>query len=129
MIIEWIILLIVVLIILRVNVRGFFWRDKRGHKLSLKEFLSLWGKGIKGITPLQQAKTTLLGLIITLTGIISGISINLLVRITNQWWWITIILSGSLIITFMSFVSAYQKYTTLKLLDDKMRTLQRRING
>lgn len=129
MIIEWLILLLVLVVLFRVKIRGYFWRDKRGHKLSLREFLSLWGKGIKGITPLQQAKTNLLGLWITITGIISGISVNALVRMVNQWWWIEIILVGSLIITVVSMISAYQKYYSLKKVHDTMSSLTRRFNG
>ena len=56
--IWWIIILIFLglITLLRVKRRGYFWKARDGRKLTLKEFLSLWRKGIDGITALQIVK-------------------------------------------------------------------------
>jgi hypothetical protein len=117
-------LLIVIIIFLRIKIRGFFWETRNGEELTFKEFLKRWGKGIEGITPLQQTKTTMMGIWITLTGIIAGVVVNALIRLENQWWWIEIILVGSLIITSIQMIGTYQKYKTLKRVEDTLRELE-----
>ena len=50
----WIIISLFVLIVLRVILRGFFWKDRQGNKISFKEFMKRWRTGVEGITPLQS---------------------------------------------------------------------------
>ena len=119
-------LIILGLLILRVILRGYFWRTKNKEKLSLKEFLKRWKRGIEGITPLQSTKTQLSGIWITITGIIAGIIVNCLVRIKNQWWWILIILIGSLILVGINFLTTWQKYLRLKEIDNQIKQLNKR---
>jgi hypothetical protein len=123
---KWILLVLFILFILiRTKVRGFFWKvRKTGKELSIKEFFGLWKKGIEGITPIQIAKSQVLGNIIVLVGIVSGIIINCLTRIKGQWVWIVIILAGSLIITSMSQVSYLQKFWRLKRIDLEIKKLE-----
>lgn len=97
--------------------RKYFAKDIHGEKLGYKEFMKRWKLGIEGITPLQQAKTNLLGNWIVLSGIVSGMIINALIRMKEQWWWIEIILGGSLILTSMSMVSGFQRYWKFKETD------------
>ncbi len=114
----WIILIVIAFILIgiraRVKKRGYFLKDKQGNKLGFKEFFGRWKKGIEGISPLQQTRTQLMGMWITLTGIVAGIVVNALVRMKNMWWWITIILVGSLIVASVQMIGTYQKYVCQK---------------
>jgi len=120
----WIIPTIIVgLLILRIIIRGYFWKTKSKEKLSFKEFMKRWKGGIEGITPLQATKTQLMGIWITISGIIAGIIINCLVRIQYQWIWITVILSGSFILVIINFISTLQKYWKFKKIEEEIKKL------
>jgi len=123
---QWMfVVLVILVIIIRTKIRGYFWKiRKTGEKLKFKEFFKSWKKGINGITPYQTAKSQVLGNIIVLVGIISGIVINVLVRMENQWIWVTIVLSGSLILTLMSQVGYLQKYWRLKIIKEATEKLE-----
>ena len=112
--ITWIVLIIIAFILIglraKIKKRGYFWLDKKGNKVTLKKFLGRWKDGIEGISPVQQTKTQLMGMWITITGIVAGIVVNALVRMKNMWWWITIILVGSLIVAGVQMIGTYQKY-------------------
>lgn len=122
----WLIVLLVLigLITLRVLIRGYFWKTRDGEKLKFKEFMKRWKIGIEGITPLQSTKTQLMGIWITLTGIIAGIIINILLRMKGQWVWITIVLCGSLILVIMNFLNTLQKYWKFKQIDEQIKLLE-----
>jgi hypothetical protein len=121
---EWIIIISFILIILiRNKVRGFSWKARDGSELTLKEFFKRWGKGIEGITALQQTRTQMLGTWIVISGMLGGIIINFLIRLKDVWWWLEIILFGSLIITSMSMVGIYQKFKILKRVDNTMKEI------
>lgn len=122
----WIVLVVFVLfIIIRTKIRGYFWRNKKtDEELNAREFFGLWRKGIDGITPLQQSRSQVMGNIIVLVGVISGIIINILTRVENQWVWICIVLSGSLIITSISQIGYLQKYWRLKIVDKQVKELE-----
>jgi hypothetical protein len=123
----WIILiLLIIFVTIRTKIRGYFYKTKKGEKLKFKEFFKLWKRGINGITPIQTAKSQVMGNIIVLVGIISGIIINCLTRIENQWVWIVIVLSGSLIITSLNQVGYLQKYWRLKLIKDEINKLEKK---
>lgn len=123
----WILIVVFILIILRLSIRGYFWRDKKGNKLSFKEFSRRFKEGVSGITPLQSTKTQLMGIWITLSGIIAGIVINALTRIKFQWVWIEIVLSGSFILVIMNFISTLQKYWKFRTIDKEIRKIGKRI--
>jgi uncharacterized membrane protein len=116
--------IIILIIIVRNIKRGFSWKSRDGSELTIKEFFKNWGKGIEGLTNLQQVKTQMLGTWIVITGVSSGIIINVLTRIKNQWEWITVVLAGSLIITLTSMVGLYQRYKILKRVEDTMKEIQ-----
>jgi len=126
---NWIILIVLAFVLIgirvRVKKRKFFWKDKRGNELSFKEFFGRWKSGVAGINPLQQIKIQLMGIWITLTGIISGIVVNALIRMENIWWWVEIILVGSLIITGVQMLGTYQKYLSLKAVQKVMDDLNK----
>lgn len=98
--------------------------DKEGKKVTTKEFFKRWKSGIEGITPLQQAKTSLMGNWIVLSGIVSGMVVNALVRMQDQWWWIEIILGGSLILVVIQMIGGFQKYWRFKEIDKQMKEIE-----
>ncbi len=78
------------------------WKDKEGNKLTYKEFIDRWKKGVGEITPLQKLRTQLTGTRISLTGIFLGICVTL-----YGWenlWWVAIILIGAFITTGVSYL-------------------------
>jgi len=118
-----VLVIFIFLVFLRVQKRKYFWKAKDGSELTMKQFFRRWGKGIEGITPLQQSRTQLMGIWITITGISAGIIVNAIVRLENFWWWVEIILIGSLILTVIQFVGIYQQYKIKKRVEDTMKTL------
>jgi hypothetical protein len=109
---------------IQIKRRGYFLKDINGNKLKFKEFMKRWREGIEGITPLQQAKTILLGNWIVVSGILSGMVINALVRMNNQWWWIEIILGGSLILVIVQMIGGFQKYWRFKAIEKAQKELE-----
>lgn len=118
-----IILLLAIGIIVRTKLRGYFWKDKKGKKLSLKEFLGRWKNGVEGITPLQQTRTTLLSFLPLFGGLIWGIAITFF----GGTYWLTLILCGSFPITLMQFVSNLQKYIKQKKIDEQLKELNKMV--
>ena len=110
--------------LIQIKKRKYFWKDKKGEKLTFKQFIKRFKLGVEGITPLQQTKTSMMGLWITITGMIAGIIVNALIRLTNMWWWIEIILIGSLIISLVQMLGFYQKYRRFKLIDKQLREVK-----
>lgn len=88
----------------------YFWKDKEGKELSLKQFSIRFKDGIVNITPLQQTKTTLWSFIPIFAGLTWGIVVTFLVKT----YWLTAILTGSLPITSVQFISNLQKYKAQK---------------
>jgi len=89
-----------------------FWTDKQGKELTFKEFMQRWKQGIQEVNQVQQLKISLIGYWIVLGGIVSGI----ISAIITSIWWLMIVLLGSLIITGVSTLGAYQKYNILSKL-------------
>lgn len=117
--IKWIILsvLVLLIIILRVKTKKYFWKDREGKKLSLKEFLSRWKTGMTELTPLQQTRITLWSFIPIFAGLIWGIVVTFL----GGTFWLTLILIGSLPITTIQFLSNIQKYSAQKKIEELMK--------
>lgn len=114
--------------IIKIKRRKYFMRDISGEEVGLKGFIKRWKLGIEGITPLQQAKTNILGTWITLTGVLAGMTINALVRMSNQWIWIEIILTGSLILIVVQMIGGLQKYWRFKEIDKAQKELEGNLN-
>lgn len=115
--IQWIILVALILIvIIRVKRRGFFWKARDGSKLTLKEFLVRYKEGVVNITPLQQTTTTLWSFIPIFAGLIWGIT----VMIIAGTWWMVLILGGSLPIISVQFIGNLQKYRAQKKCQEAM---------
>lgn len=113
--------------LLSIKRRKYFAKDMKGDKLGFKEFMKRWKLGIEGITPLQQAKTNLMGTWIVISGILGGIIINALVRIGTQWIWIEVILVGSLIVTVMQMIGGLQKYWRFKETDKVQKQFEKEL--
>ena len=56
-------------------------RDKEGNYLTTKEFLARWKKGIQSVTPLQQTKISLQGVVLVLIGVLVGIVSSFMIGI------------------------------------------------
>jgi hypothetical protein len=118
--IDWVILIIILFLFIRVIKRGYFWKAKDGSKLSFKQFMKRWKDGVEGITPLQQTKTTLWSYPLVLGGIITG----MIIMVIRQEWWLLIILTGSLPMSLMGLLSTWQKYKQQKRISDTMKELE-----
>ena len=117
--IIWITLIILIILItqtIRIRKRGWFWKDKNGIKIGVKDFFKRWKKGVANLTPLQQTITTLWSFLPIFGGMLWGIVITAIVGS----YWLTLILCGSLPITSIQFISNYQKYKSLKKIDEIM---------
>jgi len=102
---KWIILgVIISLLLVRVLIRGYFWKDRKGKRLSFKQFMKRWKTGVEGT-------------------IFGGIFTGLVIMFFRREYWLILILAGSLPITSMQFLSLWQKYKRQKLIDKQMREL------
>ena len=91
------------------------WKDKKGNKLTFKEFMKRWGKGIEGITPLQKMKTQILGTRIMLLGMFLGLLVS--IYGWKDLWWVGIILIGALINTGVQYLALRQQKKLLENLE------------
>jgi len=124
---KWIVSILFLLLLfigIRTKKRGYFWKDVQGNKLSFREFLKRWKTGVEGVTGKQQKFTQLLGTCIALIGILAGITVNIIIRAKNFWWWVTLILVGSLIITITQLIGTYQSYLRFKQIEEQMKKLK-----
>lgn len=90
--------------------------------MKTKEFMKKWAKGIKQITPFQQARITYFNSYIMLFGILAGIIVTLLVWETV--WWLSIILIAAFINTVIVQLGNYQKYKLLKSLETNYKEVE-----
>lgn len=111
----------VLISIIKIKKRRFFWKDREGNKLSFKQFRGRFKEGVVNITPLQQTKTTLWSLIPIFAGLIWGMTVTFI----SEVYWMTLILTFSLPLISMNFISTLQKYRALKKVADTMRELER----
>jgi type III secretory pathway component EscU len=96
------------------------WKDASGKKVTGKEFIERFKAGVEKATPLQQAKAMFPGYFIILAGICFGLVSTALMKT----WWLFIILVGSLIISLVQLLGAYQKYLILKRIDKLTQEVQ-----
>lgn len=69
------------------------------------------------VTPYQQCLVNQFGYITIFIGVIWGIIFSLYLK----QWWLSIILTGSLIVSSTSFLANWQKKTILKKIEDTMK--------
>ena len=119
--IGWIIFgLIIIFLIGIIKKRKYFWKDKEGKELTFKQFMGRWKQGYQKVTPAQQIRITLWSFIPMFIGIIWGMVVTFL----GKTYWLTLILTGSLPITSIQFLSNLQKYQALKATQKIMEELE-----
>ena len=91
---------------------GKFWKDKKGNKLTYRQFMSRWKEGMMGITPYQQTKMQLNSTYIILIGILCGFVVTFF-NLKNLWW-LTIILGAAFFNTSISALGLWQKKIALQ---------------
>ena len=104
-----------------------FWKDKKGNKLTYKQFMSKWKEGMRGITPYQQTRMQLNSTYIMLIGILCGFVITFF-NLKNLWW-LSIILGAAFFNTSISALGLWQKKIALQNIqsidiDDIMNKLE-----
>lgn len=90
---------------------------RTGERVTIKEAYKRFKKGAEEVTPLQQCKINQLGFITIFIGVIWGIIFSIYLK----QWWLSIILTGSLIVSSTSYLANWQKKNTLKKIDDIMK--------
>lgn len=98
-----------------------FWTDKQGNKLTFKQFMSRWKRGIEGITPLGKVKSQIQGTRIMLLGLILGLVMSLISY--KNFWWVAIILIGGLINTGIQYLGLVQQKILLENIDKQMNQI------
>jgi len=91
----------------------YFWKNKKGEKLSFKEFMKRFKEGIETINPLQKIKVQLGGTKITLLGLFLGLFVT--IYGWKKLWWVGIILIGAILNTGVQYLALRQQK---KILDD-----------
>ena len=109
--IGWILLIVIGLLTVfaflgRVKKRGFLMRDRKGKKVTTKEFGKRWFDGCTSLTPSQQTKTVLWSLPPIFAGQRGGIVVTMIAGV----YWMSFILAFALPITFVNLVGTIQKY-------------------
>ena len=88
-------------------------KTRSGEQISIKEFFKRWKEGVANMTPLQQLKSVQMGYWIVILGMVWGV----IYGIIKQFWWLTIIMVGALIIQLFGILSNSQKIRLLKSLE------------
>ena len=86
-------------------------KDKEGNKLTFKEYMTRWKKGIENITPIQKIKTQVSGTRISLIGLVCGLVISI-----YNWknlWWVAIVLTGAILNTGVQYLGLKQQLTKM----------------
>lgn len=97
-----------------------FLKDKQGNKLTVKEYIARWKKGIDGITPLQRVKSNIQGTSIMLIGQILGLIVVLLSYPKLSGWtifWLSLVLFGTAInstVQLMALIQSKRLFQTLE---------------
>jgi glycopeptide antibiotics resistance protein len=127
--IEWsIFLFIIFLLILRNLIRGYSWKTKSGEKLTIRQFFKRWGRGIEGVTYMQQLKMQIWGIWVNFLGLALGIIVMSIARPKDLWWWLVIILGAGLFLNFISFIGVYQKFKIQRRIDKTIKELNKESN-
>lgn len=106
------------------------YKTPTGEKITGKEFMSRWKKGIQGVTQLQQIQMTYKSTWVMVLGLSAGLIVSLIAF--KSLWWLALILFAGLFNTLIVQIGSYQKITLLKSLeggtlnDDKKTVCSRR---
>ena len=99
---------------------------KNYRKLGKEEFWKRFREGVNQITPTQKTKGEINGIIIMLIGITLGLIATPIIRISGIWFWIEIILIGSLIMSIFQLIGKLQLYKNYKAQDKIMEELNKK---
>ena len=89
---------------------------RSGEKISWKDFMKRWKRGIDGITQMQQTKMQIQSVYIIILGLLCGITICLFN--IGSIWWLMIILIGGLYNSSVQLIALYQKKSYLKYFEE-----------
>ena len=115
---------VILIKLIHVKKRKYFWKDREGNKLTFKQFLKRFKQGVSGISPLQQTKTTLWSMIPIFGGLLWGATATFFLGT----YWLTLILTASLPITTMQFISTLQKYWNFKKIEQAQKEAEQNVN-
>jgi hypothetical protein len=91
-------------------------KDRQGNKITFKEYIERWKKGITEVTPLQKVKIQLSGTEIMLFGLFAGLIVSLIGY--KNLWWVAIIILGGIFNTIMQYISLLQQRNAFQNLDN-----------
>lgn len=94
---------------------------KKGGK---KEVLRRAKEGFYKITPLTMSKIELRGMAISTFGLIVGIIVFAIVRISNLWYWVEMALIGGLFVSVAQGIGKIQNYMMYKKQEKIMEELE-----
>lgn len=100
----------------------YVWKDRAGKKITAKEFGQRFAKGIEGITPLQQTKTSLMSFLPIIAGQAWGITVTLI----SKTYWLSLILLGSLPLTLIQLLGTWQRYKALLRVEEAMKGVKKK---
>lgn len=90
---------------------------KNYKEMGRKEFFEKWKQGIMSVTPLVSTKINIMGGVIVLGGVLTGLVSTFILAA----WWLFVILLGSLFLTANSLIGYLQKYYILKDIDRQIK--------
>lgn len=89
------------------------WKDKKGNKLTAKEFMQRWKEGIERVTPIQLTQNQINGFFVVMVGELWGIYVAIL----SLQYWLILILIGAFMVSKAQLTVIYQKKLILKKLE------------
>lgn len=93
-------------------------------ELGAEEFMRRLKDGAERISPLQKTKAELNGIVISFIGLVVGFVATPIIRIEGVWFWVEIVLTGSLILTGTQLLSKLQLHAIQKKQDEVMKSLE-----
>ena len=90
-----------------------------GEKITPKEYMKRWKKGIMKVGLLSQTKIQVRSTWITVVGLVGGLVIGI-INIKTLWW-LVIILVGALGNTAIQLIALIQKRNLLDTLEDRQK--------
>ena len=106
----------------------YFWKDKQGNKLTIKQFFSKWKQGIENITPKQRLVSEVRGTLIMLVGYIFSFFavIFMINKIGLLAYGLILIFFGMAFTTGLKWIALKQQ---LKVFDDIEKQMEVKENG
>jgi hypothetical protein len=93
---------------------------RTGEIVTFKEFFKRWKQGTKEVTPYQHSVIDVIGFITVLIGITWGIIYSLMLK----QWWLSVILTGSFIVSGNALWNSWKKMKILRKIDKEMRGIE-----